>query len=1050
MEQLKSIKGLSPNPFGDLPSFLQGLNQPKDKKALLKFAVDHLATTFGPDVVVMIRVYSRTQTSNGIQMEITNRPDFLQVKTLGLAAQAVAEQSPLLASDHRSMVVPMFDQQILLGIIYVAIEARGSRSLLTSVDLNTLTLFAMPVTNTIRHARYQRRLKTLSRITQSLSLEQNFDVLLSRICRRTAEVLEVDAVCLWLVEKETRLTLEGQWGLKTKIDPLRPAKVDLKEYVGREAIREGQPITITNLSDSKQNFFNQEGLMSAVIAPIFRDGHLLGSLEIYSRQHTNVFTIEDESILSSLTLEASAAMGNTRYIQQLETLNRSKQRLEEAGEALARVYKLDEALETITRNVSKISQLADGALTCFYNFATDLFEPEKSAGWGLGGGQMVLPTFERPRLNSILDMSQGNDLIDCLNPAGFQRLSPRVQRNLRDMGIHGFLGLRLKTSEEPIGILFVNYAQVDGLSAADKDTEIYQLRLYANLAAAALERAYLYNRALVEQEIWDEVALNLQTDWNLEQKTWTRILQRAQTLTGAERGNIILRDRQQWRFHVSLGFREEQDPSASPVTQAIVSWITKHRQTVRILDLHHNPTFKHLVTDQTPTRSVLATLIRRGRSEEIVGIIHLKSDQVRAFDAHDEAFIEQLAVRADIAIRNARAIGQIRTLNRVAQNMINHAGKDPELVFQAILKDATQATGSYLGTLQMLREDENGKYLEFIATSPQGELEEMKRIHGRMPLNGPGITTWAARDNDAKLVGDVSLDNHFMTPYHRRTRSELAVVLRENGRPIGVLNVEHQDLDGLNEDDRTLLIVLSDMVVLAFQNATKQQEFSAVEAVAWHGLFGSNWWHTACQRSWEIKNHLYMLEKYHLRDAEPEVHQLLSNIEEAAETMSALPTQQWLPSSLSTPMDSVLIDPTIEEMVYNICRAYGTPLKFQPGCPGVEIQTHRELLEVGIEKIVKNSIQAMKGSGELSVSTSRSASAVEIFIQDNGPGIPEGIKPHFLKANIPKSAQESGFGMGGIIAQFVFQRCGGTIKLLDSTSQGTLIKITLPISEETT
>ena len=77
-----------------------------------------------------------------------------------------------------------------------------------------------------------------------------------------------------------------------------------------------------------------------------------------------------------------------------------------------------------------------------------------------------------------------------------------------------------------------------------------------------------------------------------------------------------------------------------------------------------------------------------------------------------------------------------------------------------------------------------------------------------LPLTGKGITTRAAREARAILVGDVRLDPDFIEVTND-TRSELAVPIMDEDRVLGVLNVESLELYAFTDDDIRLMEVLA-------------------------------------------------------------------------------------------------------------------------------------------------------------------------------------------------------------------------------------------------
>ncbi|MCB0035404.1 MAG: sensor histidine kinase, partial [Anaerolineales bacterium] len=142
----------------------------------------------------------------------------------------------------------------------------------------------------------------------------------------------------------------------------------------------------------------------------------------------------------------------------------------------------------------------------------------------------------------------------------------------------------------------------------------------------------------------------------------------------------------------------------------------------------------------------------------------------------------------------------------------------------------------------------------------------------------------------------------------------------------------------------------------------------------------------------------------------------------------------------------LLIDRALKYHVRNLCQhKLGIKVHFDLQCEGVYVPMADAFLELALEKLVDNAIRATNGRGNLTIRTELNHEVVSIFIEDDGPGVPERYREYFLKRPVPKAPQERGSGLGGLIARFVFERHGGHIEPIFLPVGGTRIHITLPI-----
>jgi signal transduction histidine kinase len=96
--------------------------------------------------------------------------------------------------------------------------------------------------------------------------------------------------------------------------------------------------------------------------------------------------------------------------------------------------------------------------------------------------------------------------------------------------------------------------------------------------------------------------------------------------------------------------------------------------------------------------------------------------------------------------------------------------------------------------------------------------------------------------------------------------------------------------------------------------------------------------------------------------------------------------------------------------------------------------------------IIDNAIDAMEGKGELRIRAHRDDSSAVIEIGDNGPGIPEDIKPHIFEPFFTTKGVGQGTGLGLDTVQRIVKKHRGTIQI-NSKPGDTCFKIWLPLAE---
>jgi signal transduction histidine kinase len=95
--------------------------------------------------------------------------------------------------------------------------------------------------------------------------------------------------------------------------------------------------------------------------------------------------------------------------------------------------------------------------------------------------------------------------------------------------------------------------------------------------------------------------------------------------------------------------------------------------------------------------------------------------------------------------------------------------------------------------------------------------------------------------------------------------------------------------------------------------------------------------------------------------------------------------------------------------------------------------------------LIDNAIDAMGGKGELLIRTSRELDYVLIEVIDNGPGIPDAVKPHIFEPFYTTKGVGDGTGMGLDTVYRIVRAHRGDISV-DSIPGRTNFQVRLPLA----
>ena len=114
---------------------------------------------------------------------------------------------------------------------------------------------------------------------------------------------------------------------------------------------------------------------------------------------------------------------------------------------------------------------------------------------------------------------------------------------------------------------------------------------------------------------------------------------------------------------------------------------------------------------------------------------------------------------------------------------------------------------------------------ELVMAGGTGEAGQTMLERGHKIPKGKGLVGRAAETNSPILVPDTSTDPNWLpNPLLPETRSEIAVPIAMGDTVLGVLDVQHNIVDGLKTEDTELLQSIANQVAVAMQNSRAYAE----------------------------------------------------------------------------------------------------------------------------------------------------------------------------------------------------------------------------------
>jgi signal transduction histidine kinase len=274
------------------------------------------------------------------------------------------------------------------------------------------------------------------------------------------------------------------------------------------------------------------------------------------------------------------------------------------------------------------------------------------------------------------------------------------------------------------------------------NADLELLVTFTNQAAIAIDNARLFtqtDQALTRRV--DELSMFQRIDQQLNKsldlnRVLNLALSWAISLTGADSGSIGLLETNEESEEQGLRLlvhnrAEDEESETSPLVSL------DHPVLHEVLANGRSSFLQNVTSEQaidsTPAAAQLAVPIRRDGL--ITGLITLESKLVNAIDAEDIAFVERLADRAAVAIKNARLYEEIQAISKAKSDFISVVTHELRLPMTAIKGYNDLILGGMTGPLN----DQQKQFLQVVRRNIDrmqdliSDLSDINRIEsGRM------------------------------------------------------------------------------------------------------------------------------------------------------------------------------------------------------------------------------------------------------------------------------------------------------------------------------
>ena len=336
-------------------------------------------------------------------------------------------------------------------------------------------------------SRLQRELaQTLVRIAGQLNANLDLKTVSRLICEEVINAIGYTAATVMLYNKKkdefkvVHSTFPGEvlenYSLSAKIQ---------KSRMGEEQDR---IMMIPNLADEQDTpvirLCLEAGMRSAAVASLRRDGELIGTINVLSKQEDRRLSTDEIDLLTGIADQAALAISNALLYEEAERRLSRTQALRNIDLAISSGRELQAVLQVVLDEIGKQLQVDSAAILLFNNNT-------QSLQYSVGYGSVVNSEVERV----IISVGQGLagkiawDRKTRVVPRLDQVDDPYVYDGLHKYeGFHSYIGVPLLSQGKLTGVL-----EVLQRSFFEPEPEWMQyLETLAGQAAIAIDNAYLF------------------------------------------------------------------------------------------------------------------------------------------------------------------------------------------------------------------------------------------------------------------------------------------------------------------------------------------------------------------------------------------------------------------------------------------------------------------------------------------------------------------------------------------------------------------------------
>ncbi len=618
---------------------------------------------------------------------------------------------------------------------------------------------------------------------------------------------------------------------------------------------------------------------------------------------------------------------------------------------------------------------------------------------------------------------------DGIGMRSIQRKRRVISYEENDVLLHPYqakLGVKIVTSfpmivdEDVLGVLYIYLYEDRKLSQFEE----LMLHNFVNQAAMAIYHArhmagIKKNLTQKENELirLRRAGMIISSRQKLEE-TLEAILELALELTDAQYGIFRLLDKSNEFLvtrAVSSTHLERPLVEKLPLNgKSIMAHVAREREPLLARDLREKPwsDIYYPLDSNLEMRSELCVPLINA-SGRLEGVLNLESPQVGGFSEDDSHMLQSLATYAVTAIQEVR------------------------------LLDAMQEAAQLL-----------------IAQPSQSVLDHLCAMANDL-LNTSSSAIWLTNEKgEMQLVSSNGVLGSEELPEELTNALVMPLANGDKSSALGMFKAFYPATGGVRSDksewDKKVLACLANYAVLAVQNESRQQALRSsqeqhliAETFAAVGDISANLLHNMNNKVGVIPVRVQAIQDKYQKLLEEDAYltKSLGEIERSAAAAMQI-VQENLSHLRPIRMERIQVAPRVMDAI----RAVQAPLEIQIEVEGLEdlpmVNASGQSLSFVFRNLIENAIDAMQGTGIITIRRKQNPDWVEIAVSDTGRGIPPELHELIFELAYSSRTHPGKMGFGLWWVKTLMTRLGGTVTIESDGTHGTTFILRLPVAEQ--